>query len=99
MEDSHGFKWQHEFIRRTYVTKCCSCTSYTIEQWLSEERAVRERMDRGAGPGVARPEQVAGKSGLEVMQAKHAKWLAKEAKAQAAAEASIKSAVEPTTKA
>ena len=29
---------------------------------------MRTRMDAGAGPGVARPEQVAGKTGLQVMQ-------------------------------
>lgn len=39
-----------------------------LEQWLAQERTVRERMDKGAGPGVARPDQVAGKTGLEVMQ-------------------------------
>ncbi|MBL0919727.1 MAG: PaaI family thioesterase [Hydrogenophaga sp.] len=41
----------------------------TLEQWLAEEKAVLEAMAKGPGAGVARPEQIAGKSGLEVMQA------------------------------
>eukprot|EP01032_Pedospumella_encystans_P027445 gene27445-31021_t len=36
--------------------------------WLAQEQVVRQRLDAGAGPGVARPDQVAGKTGLEVMQ-------------------------------
>lgn len=43
--------------------------SDTLEQWLSEEKAVLDAMGRGPGAGVATPEQVAGKSGLELMQA------------------------------
>jgi uncharacterized protein (TIGR00369 family) len=39
-----------------------------LEAWLTQEREVRARMDAGVGPGVARPEQVAGKTGLQVMQ-------------------------------
>jgi uncharacterized protein (TIGR00369 family) len=39
-----------------------------LEAWLAQERDVRTRMDAGVGPGVARPEQVAGKTGLQVMQ-------------------------------
>eukprot|EP01041_Mallomonas_annulata_P041455 gene41455-65536_t len=39
-----------------------------LEAWLARERDVRTRMDAGVGPGVARPEQVAGKTGLQVMQ-------------------------------
>ena len=38
----------------------------TLQRWRDEEAAVRLRM---SAPGVARPEQVAGKSGLEVFQA------------------------------
>lgn len=43
----------------------------TLNQWLAAEQAVRDAMATGpgAGAGVARPEQLAGKSGLEVMQA------------------------------
>jgi hypothetical protein len=39
-----------------------------LDTWLAEEKVVRQRLDAGAGPGVARPDQVAGKTGLEVMQ-------------------------------
>ena len=39
-----------------------------LEAWLAQERDVRTRMDAGVGPGVARPEQIAGKTGLQVMQ-------------------------------
>lgn len=41
----------------------------TLEAWLAEEAAVLQRLEKGAGPGVATPEQIAGKTGLEVMQA------------------------------
>jgi uncharacterized protein (TIGR00369 family) len=43
----------------------------TLAQWQAEEAAVRARMEAGpsAGPGVARPEQVAGLTGLEVFEA------------------------------
>ena len=38
--------------------------------WTEELNAVRQRMLAGGGqPGVSRPEQVAGKSGLQIMQA------------------------------
>jgi uncharacterized protein (TIGR00369 family) len=40
-----------------------------LEEWLAQEREVVARIEAGAGCGVARPEQVAGKSGLQVMQA------------------------------
>jgi uncharacterized protein (TIGR00369 family) len=40
----------------------------SLEAWLAQEREVQVRLDGGAGPGVARPEQVAGKSGLEALQ-------------------------------
>ena len=39
-----------------------------LEAWLAQERDVRTRMDAGVGPGVARPDQVTGKTGLQVMQ-------------------------------
>jgi uncharacterized protein (TIGR00369 family) len=41
----------------------------TIETWLAQETEVMQRMEAGPGPGVASPEQIAGKTGLEVMQA------------------------------
>ena len=40
-----------------------------LEAWLAQEREVTARLDAGPGPGVARPEQVAGKTGLDVMEA------------------------------
>ena len=41
----------------------------TLETWLAEEREVMARLNAGPGPGVSRPDQVAGKTGLEMMQA------------------------------
>jgi uncharacterized protein (TIGR00369 family) len=41
----------------------------TLEAWLAQEQEVLARMNAGAGAGVARPEQVAGLSGLETMHA------------------------------
>jgi uncharacterized protein (TIGR00369 family) len=38
----------------------------TLAHWESEEKAVRARL---APPGLARPEQVAGRTGLEMLQA------------------------------
>ena len=40
-----------------------------LDQWIAQEAAVRARQNAGQGPGVATPAQVAGKTGLEVMQA------------------------------
>ncbi|MDB4906864.1 MAG: aromatic compound catabolic protein [Gemmatimonadetes bacterium] len=40
-----------------------------LEAWLAQEREVRAALDAGVGAGVAKPEQLAGKSGLEMMQA------------------------------
>jgi uncharacterized protein (TIGR00369 family) len=39
-----------------------------LEQWLEEERQAQARIEAGAGYGVATPQQVAGKSGLELLQ-------------------------------
>ena len=41
----------------------------TLQRWLQEEAAIRAILDQGPGPGVARPEQIAGKNGLQQMQA------------------------------
>ncbi|WP_431097665.1 PaaI family thioesterase [Polaromonas aquatica] len=42
----------------------------TLTQWMEQSAAVRARMMGGGGkPGLARPEDVAGKTGMEVMQA------------------------------
>jgi uncharacterized protein (TIGR00369 family) len=40
-----------------------------LEAWLAQEREVVARIEAGVGAGVARPEQVAGKTGIETMQA------------------------------
>jgi uncharacterized protein (TIGR00369 family) len=40
-----------------------------LETWLAQEREVAARLEAGVGCGVAAAEQVAGRSGLEVMQA------------------------------
>lgn len=40
-----------------------------LARWMAEEAEVVARMDRGPGPGVARPEQLEGRSGLQLMQA------------------------------
>ena len=40
-----------------------------LEAWLALERATRQRLDAGAGAGVVTPEQLAARSGLELMQA------------------------------
>lgn len=41
----------------------------TLKTWLADEAAVLARLEAGPGPGVARPDQVAGRTGLELMQA------------------------------
>ncbi|MBL0945335.1 MAG: PaaI family thioesterase [Hydrogenophaga sp.] len=43
--------------------------SDTLQQWLADEEAVLAALAKGPGPGVASPDQVAGKSGLELMHA------------------------------
>lgn len=40
-----------------------------LEAWLAQEREVTARLDAGAGPGVIDPQQLAGKTGLDIMQA------------------------------
>lgn len=40
-----------------------------LEAWIAKERRVAGRLESGPGPGLARPEQIAGKTGLEMMQA------------------------------
>ena len=40
-----------------------------LRQWREEEAAMRTRLASGQGAGVAAPEQVRGKTGLELMQA------------------------------
>ena len=40
-----------------------------LEAWLAQEEIIRAAMDAGPGAGVATAQQIAGKTGLEVMQA------------------------------
>jgi uncharacterized protein (TIGR00369 family) len=40
-----------------------------LDDWLAEEATTLQRLSAGPGPGVARPEQIVGRSGLEQMQA------------------------------
>jgi uncharacterized protein (TIGR00369 family) len=40
-----------------------------LDAWLAHEREVVARIDAGVGPGVATPDKVAGKSGIEMMRA------------------------------
>jgi uncharacterized protein (TIGR00369 family) len=40
-----------------------------IESWLAQEQEILRRLEAGPGPGVARPDQVAGLTGLQMMQA------------------------------
>lgn len=42
---------------------------HQLENWLAHEREILACLDAGAGPGVARPDQIAGLTGLEQMQA------------------------------
>ena len=40
-----------------------------LDAWLAQERELLARRDAGVGMGIARPEQIAGMSGLQVAQA------------------------------
>ena len=40
-----------------------------LETWIAQEREIAARLAAGAGCGVARPDQVAGRCGLEAVQA------------------------------
>jgi uncharacterized protein (TIGR00369 family) len=44
-------------------------TPTTLDTWLAEEATVAARLNAGAGPGVARPDQILHLSGMEQMQA------------------------------
>ena len=41
----------------------------TLDTWIAEERVVRQKLEAGPGPGVARFDEIADKTGLEVMHA------------------------------
>lgn len=40
-----------------------------LPAWLAQEAEVQVHMRNGVGPGVARPDQIAGKTGMEIFQA------------------------------
>ncbi len=40
-----------------------------LDDWLAEEARILTRLQAGPGPGVAQPDQIAGKTGLQMMQA------------------------------
>ncbi len=40
-----------------------------LEDWIAQEDRVRAAIEAGVGSGVSTPEQIAGKTGLEVMEA------------------------------
>ena len=44
-------------------------TATTLAQWIAEEAKVLQALLAGPGPGVARPDQIDSKTGLEQMQA------------------------------
>jgi uncharacterized protein (TIGR00369 family) len=39
-----------------------------LDAWLSEEARILQTLHAGPGPGIARPDQIMGKSGMEVME-------------------------------
>ena len=43
-------------------------TQNHLDQWLADEKAILERLEKGPGPGVARMDQIAGLTGLELKQ-------------------------------
>ena len=44
-------------------------TDNPLDAWLAQEQAVRTLLNLGPGPGVAKPEQIVGLTGLQTMQA------------------------------
>ena len=46
-----------------------TATPHLLDTWLADEQAVRQRLAQGPGPGVATRDQMAGLSGLALMQA------------------------------
>jgi uncharacterized protein (TIGR00369 family) len=56
-------------VRRDKNRRIDLTSEQMLETWLAEEAEVRSRLEAGPGPGLASPEQLAGKTGLEVLQA------------------------------
>jgi uncharacterized protein (TIGR00369 family) len=50
------------------VASATTTPDQTLEHWLAQERATQALLER-SGPGVARPDQIAGKSGLDMLHA------------------------------
>jgi len=46
-----------------------STSTPSLDAWIAQEEAIRAILDKGPGPGVAKPEQIAGMTGQEMMQA------------------------------
>lgn len=42
---------------------------HSIDAWIAQEAEIVQRLNAGPGPGLARPEQIAGKTGLQMMEA------------------------------
>ncbi|MET3441704.1 uncharacterized protein (TIGR00369 family) [Variovorax paradoxus] len=42
---------------------------HSIDAWIAQEAEIVQRLDAGPGPGLARPEQIVGKTGLQMMEA------------------------------
>lgn len=60
---------QHNFIYNPRMTTN-NHPEDTLNQWIAQAAEVRERMLAGGGkPGLAKPADVAGKTGMETMQA------------------------------
>lgn len=53
----------------TPTTPSLDLTHDLLAQWLDDERRVAAVLDAGVGSGVATPEQIGGKTGLQFMQA------------------------------
>jgi uncharacterized protein (TIGR00369 family) len=51
------------------LTRTLMNNSTALDLWLEQEQAVQTLLDRGPGPGVASRAQIAGLTGLQMMQA------------------------------
>lgn len=61
--------WQKPRITQVQpITKTMTKTNH-LDAWLAQEQSIRAAMEAGPGPGIATPEQVADKTGLQAMQA------------------------------